>query len=72
MYVADPYSSLQCGSNENANGLLSEFFPKGTDFALITDEALDTALDLINHRPPKYLSGRTAYESFSEKLSHLG
>ncbi|SEL27231.1 transposase, IS30 family [Paenibacillus sp. OK003] len=48
-----------------------EFFPKGTDFAQITDEALETALRLINHRPRKCLGWRTAHESFSEELSHL-
>lgn len=71
VYFADPYSSWQRGSNENANGLLREFFPKGTDFAQITDEALETALRLINHRPRKCLGWRTAHESFSEELSHL-
>lgn len=71
VYFADPYSSWQRGSNENANGLLREFFPKGTDFAQITDEALEHALDLINHRPRKCLRWRTAHESFSEELSHL-
>jgi len=71
VYFADPYSSWQRGSNENANGLLREFFPKGTDFAQITDEALETALHLINHRPRKCLGWRTAHESFSEELSHL-
>lgn len=48
-----------------------EFFPKGTDFAQISDEALETALHLINHRPRKCLGWKTANESFSEKLSHL-
>ncbi len=71
VYFADPYSSWQRGSNENANGLLRESFPKGTDFAQITDEALENALDLINHRPRKCLGWRTAHESFSEELSHL-
>jgi transposase, IS30 family len=71
VYFADPYSSWQRGSNENANGLLREFFPKGTDFAQITDEALEKALYLINHRPRKCLGWRTAHESFSEELSHL-
>ena len=71
IYFADPYSSWQRGSNENANGLLREFFPKGTDFAQITDEALEKALHLINHRPRKCLGWKTAHESFSEELSHL-
>ncbi|WP_419892686.1 IS30 family transposase [Paenibacillus xylanexedens] len=64
VYFADPYSSWQRGSNENANGLLREFFPKGADFAQITDEALETALRLINHRPRKCLGWRTAHGSF--------
>ncbi|MGG1619100.1 IS30 family transposase [Paenibacillus sp. NRS-1782] len=71
VYFADPYSSWQRGSNENANGLLREFFPKGTDFAHITDEDLENALHLINHRPRKCLGWKTAHESFSEELSHL-
>lgn len=71
IYFADPYSSWQRGSNENANGLLREFFPKGTDFAQITDEALENALNLINNRPRKCLGWRTAHESFSDELSHL-
>nr|WP_264177773.1 IS30 family transposase [Paenibacillus massiliensis] len=71
VYFADPYSSWQRGLNENANGLFREFFPKGTDFAQITDEALETVLRLINHRPRKCLGWRTAHEFFSEELSHL-
>nr|WP_229523293.1 IS30 family transposase [Paenibacillus farraposensis] len=59
IYFADPYSSWQRGSNENANGLLREFFPKGTDLAQITDEALWKALHLINHRPRKCLGWKT-------------
>lgn len=66
VYFADPYSSWQHGSNENANGLLRKFFPKGTDFAQITDEALETALYLINDRLRKCLGWKTAHESFSE------
>lgn len=71
VYFADPYSSWQRGSNENGNGLLREFHPKGRDFARVEDEDLVRSLDLINNRPRKCLRWRTAHESFSEELSHL-
>ena len=71
IYFADPYSSWQRGSNENANGLLREFFPKKTDFALVTPEMLNHALYLINNRPRKCLGWMTAHEAFQEELSHL-
>jgi len=72
VYFADPYSSWQRGTNENANGLLREFYPKGHDFALVTEEKLGSVLQLINNRPRKCLGWKTAYESFIEELSHLG
>lgn len=71
IYFADPYSSWQRGTNENANGLLREFFPKGKDFAEVSEEELVHALHLINSRPRKCLGWKTAYESFMEALSHL-
>jgi transposase, IS30 family len=71
VYFADPYSSWQRGTNENANGLLREFFPKGTDFAKVSEEELVYALNLINNRPRKCLGWKSAYESFMEALSHL-
>ena len=71
VYFADPYSSWQRGTNENANGLLREFFPKKTDLAQITVQELDEALFLINSRPRKCLGWKTSYEAFMEELSHL-
>jgi transposase, IS30 family len=71
VYFADPYSSWQRGTNENANGLLREFFPKRTDFAQITESEQTLALSLINNRPRKCLGWKTAHESFMESLSHL-
>ncbi len=71
IYFADPYSSWQRGTNENANGLLRDFFPKGKDFAEVTTEELVQALQLINNRPRKCLGWRTAHESFMEAVSHL-
>lgn len=71
VYFADPYSSWQRGSNENANGLLREFFPKGYDFNQVSDEELAEALHLINNRPRKCLNWKSAYEAFMEEVSHL-
>ena len=71
LYFADPYCSWQRGSNENANGLLREFFPKKTDLALVKEEELQRALFLINSRPRKCLGWKTPYEVFLDKLSHL-
>ena len=67
-FFADAYSSWQRGSNENANGLLREYFPKKTDLAAISDEALNKALYDINHRPRKCLAYRTAYEALVDEL----
>lgn len=53
VYFADPHAPWQRGSNESANGLLREYFPKGTDFAQITDEQLQAAVDQLNNRPRK-------------------
>ncbi|SEP14688.1 transposase, IS30 family [Paenibacillus sophorae] len=64
VYFADPYSSWQRGSNENGNGLLREFFPKGHDFATVSDKELAEALRLINHRPRKCLGWKSAHEAF--------
>lgn len=71
VYFADPYSSWQRGSNENANGLLREFFPKGHDFAAVTDGQLAHAIRLINNRPRKCLGWKSAHEAFMDEVSHL-
>ncbi len=61
-YFADPYSSWQRGTNENTNGLLRQFFPKGTDFNELSEEDIDKAASLINNRPRKCLNYRTPHE----------
>jgi IS30 family transposase len=61
-YFADPYSSYQRGTNENTNGLLRQFFPKGTDFNEISEEEVDKAAALLNNRPRKCLNYRTPAE----------
>ena len=53
VYFCDPYSPWQRGTNENTNGLLRQFFPKGSSFADITDDVLQTVVELINNRPRK-------------------
>ena len=61
-YFADPYSSYQRGTNENTNGLLRQFFPKGTDFNTISEEEIDNVAALLNNRPRKCLNYRTPHE----------
>lgn len=51
VYFAEPYKSWQRGSNENVNGLLRYFFPKGTEFYYVSQEAVERAVNLINNRP---------------------
>jgi transposase, IS30 family len=53
VYFADPYAPWQRGSNESANGLLREYFPKGTDFAAVTDTDIQAAVERLNNRPRK-------------------
>ena len=63
-YFADPYSSYQRGTNEHANGMIRRYFPKGTDFATITEKELQEAIYQINHLPRKIHRGRTAHEVY--------
>ena len=61
-YFAHPYSSHERGANENANGLLREYFPKKTDLNMITEEELQFVEDRLNNRPRKVLGFRTPME----------
>ena len=69
VYFADPYSAWQRGTNVNTNGLLRQYFPKGTDFRKITEENLAFALKKLNHRPRKCLSYRSPHEVFWQASS---
>lgn len=71
VYFADPYSSWQRGSNENANGLLREFFPKATDLACLRQHEVDYVVGLMNHRPRRCLNWKTAHEAFHEEVLRL-
>jgi IS30 family transposase len=64
VYFADPYSAWQRGTNENTNGLLRQYFPKGTDFRNVTEEDLAFAVKKLNHRPRKCLGYQSPHEVF--------
>ena len=70
VYFADTHSPWQRGSNENVNGLIRFFFPKGTNFNNVTDEQLKVVIDLINNRPRKCL-GFLSPNEYLKKLLHL-
>lgn len=63
-YFAHPYHSWERGTNENTNGLLRQFFPKGMDFRTITQADIDKVENLLNNRPRKCLTYRTPTEVF--------
>ena len=67
VYYANPYHSWERGANENANGLLRRFFPKGTDWNKVSDKDLFNVEHLINNRPRKRLNWKTPVEVFFEK-----
>lgn len=68
VYFADPRSPWQRGTNENTNGLIRQFFPKGTDFNLISAKEVRRVEDLLNGRPRKSLGYFTPDEVYSKLL----
>jgi IS30 family transposase len=68
VFFAHPYSSHERGANENANGLLREYFPKKTDFSMIPDETIQAVELRLNTRPRKRLGWRTPLEVWSVAL----
>ena len=68
-FFANPYHSWERGLNEHTNGLLRQFFPKGTNFKTVNPNDLKNAVNLINHRPRKSLDYRTPYEVFYSQSS---
>lgn len=63
-YFANPYHSWERGLNEHTNGLIRQFFPKGTNFKIVKQQQVDHVVDLINHRPRRSLDYRTPHEVF--------
>lgn len=70
-YFADPYRACQRGGNENGNLWIRYYFPKGTDFSIISDEELKDVEWEINNRPRKRLNFKTPEEVFNEHLAIL-
>lgn len=71
VYFAHPYSSWERGINENTNGLLRRYFPKGTDFMMLSEEEIQAAVDKLNHRPRKTRGYKTPYELFTGQPTRL-
>jgi IS30 family transposase len=70
-HCAAPYSSWQWGSNENFNGLLSQYLPKKRALGTVTQEELTMNENRLNHRPRKRLGFKTPYEVFHASLKRV-
>ncbi len=71
VYFADPQSPWQRGTNENTNGLLRQYFPKGTDLSRWSAEEIEAVANTINSRPRKTLGWKTPTEALDEHLRSL-
>jgi IS30 family transposase len=70
VFFANPYSSWKRGTNENTNGLIRRFFPKGTDFNKISVEQLKQAETALNNRPRKVLGYKTPNELIKQEINN--
>lgn len=62
VFFAHPYHSWERGANENTNGLIRQYFPKGSDFDSLDDQQIESVMNAINNRPRKRLGFRTPLE----------
>ncbi|HEY0321575.1 MAG TPA: IS30 family transposase [Pyrinomonadaceae bacterium] len=63
-YLAHPYAAWERGTNENTNGLVRQYFPKGSDFSKITEQVIQWVTARLNNCPRKRLSYRTPQRVF--------
>ncbi len=68
VYFCDPRSPWQRGSNENTNGLLRQYFPRGTDFSRISQAQLNAIASRLNQRPRKTLGFETPADKLQQVL----
>ncbi|WP_346836609.1 IS30 family transposase [Microbulbifer sp. SAOS-129_SWC] len=71
IYFAHPYASWERGINENTNGLIRQYFPKGTDFSTVSDEQVQFVMDRLNSRPRATRGGRSPNELFMGRRDDL-